>query len=123
MHKILIVEDEEILRDAYELVLSTQPYQIDVAQNGQEAMNFCQKTTYDLILLDIMMPVMSGVEFLKKFLPGAPNKTRIIMLSNLSSGEELEETIKLGVTRNVLKSDVSPKQLIALVRYEIDTSM
>jgi DNA-binding response OmpR family regulator len=122
VRKILIVEDEEILRDSYEMILSTQPYQVDVAENGKVALEKCQNTTYDLILLDIMMPVMSGVEFLKHFMSDAPSKTRLIMLSNLSSGEELEATVKLGVSRNALKSDLSPKQLLALVRYEIDAS-
>ena len=122
MRKILIVEDEDILRETYEIILSTQPYLIDTAENGKVALEKCSATTYDLILLDIMMPVMNGVEFLKNFVPDAHRKTRIVMLSNLSSGEELDMTMKLGISRSALKSDLSPRQLLSLVRYEIEAS-
>lgn len=122
MRKILIVEDEDILRETYELILSTQPYIVDVAENGKVALEKCSSTTYDLILLDIMMPVMNGVEFLKNFIPNANRRTRVIMLSNLSSGEELDTTMRLGISRSALKSDLSPRQLLSMVRYEIEAS-
>jgi len=122
MRKILIVEDEDILRETYEMILSTQPYIVDSAENGKTALEKCETTTYDLILLDIMMPVMNGVDFLKHFGPENHRKTRVIMLTNLSSGEELDTTLTLGVSRSALKSDLSPRQLLSLVRYEIEAS-
>jgi DNA-binding response OmpR family regulator len=122
MRKILIVEDEDILRETYEMILSTQPYIVDSAENGKIALEKCETSTYDLILLDIMMPVMNGVDFLKHFTPEKHSKTRVIMLTNLSSGEELDTTLTLGVSRRALKSDLSPRQLLSLVRYEIEAS-
>ncbi|HRJ05961.1 MAG TPA: response regulator [Candidatus Saccharibacteria bacterium] len=119
MHKILIVEDEDILREAYYATLSSQGYQCDVAENGKVALEKCQTTTYDLILLDLMMPVMSGVKFLEKFMPNVPDGTEVVVLSNLSSGVELEQAMDLGVYRCLLKSDVSPKELVAAVRNEL----
>ena len=118
MQKILIVEDEATLRESYAMILSSQ-YDCDTAENGKEALEKCKETTYDLILLDLMMPVMNGVKFLKKFMPTAPDDTVIIVLSNLSSGPELEQAMDLGVYRALLKADVSPKELLASVANEL----
>lgn len=117
MRKILLVEDDEVLRETYVAILSTEPYLIDAATNGMEALELCKKNTYDVILLDLMMPLMDGVRFLQKAQP-LPARTKIIVLSNVSPGELLEQAMKLGAHRSVLKADLSPKQLLALVRYE-----
>lgn len=121
MRKILLVEDEVALRDAYSLIISTQPYELSVAKNGQEALDLCAKDTYDLILLDLMMPVLDGVGFLEKFMTDyADARTKIVVLSNLSSGKELQKAISLGAHRTMLKADLSPKQLLSTVRYELE---
>ncbi len=118
MRKILIVEDEDILRESYEIILSTQPYVIHVAANGKEALALCEEHVYDLILLDLMMPVVNGVEFLQQF-PVKTSPTKIIIMSNLSSGEELTAALKLGAHKNIIKADLSPRQLLTTVRYEV----
>jgi len=120
MRKILLVEDEEILRDTYQLIIGTQPYILDVAQNGQEALAWCEKRQYDLILVDLMMPVMSGVQFLERFMPVKPSDTRVIVLSNLSSGRDYERAMELGVDRIVLKADTTPKELLSTIRYQLE---
>ena len=122
MRKILLVEDEPILRETYQIILSTQPYRCDVADHGKVALEKCETQDYDLILLDLMMPTMNGVEFLENFKKLEEMKTKIIILSNLSSGKELERTRELGVMRSLLKSDLSPSQLIATIRYELDAA-
>jgi CheY-like chemotaxis protein len=121
MRKILLVEDDEILRETYATILSSEPYLLETATNGKEALSMCKDTTYDLILLDLMMPVMNGVEFLKQFWP-FPAITKIIVLSNVSPGDLLDKAMKIGAHRSVLKADLSPKQLLAMVRYEVDAS-
>jgi DNA-binding response OmpR family regulator len=120
MRKILIVEDEELLRDSYQIILSTEPYEVDVAVNGQEALDKCQQTDYDLILLDIMMPVMDGPTFLERYKKSKPGASNVIILSNLSSGDELSRALELGARRSILKASLSPKELIATVRLEVE---
>ena len=67
MSKILLVEDEKILRDAYAILLGSQSeYSVDTATNGKEALELCKQNKYDLILLDLMMPVLDGMGFLKE---------------------------------------------------------
>jgi CheY-like chemotaxis protein len=121
MRKILLVEDDQILRETYATILSTEPYIIDTAPNGLVALEKTKDTTYDLILLDLMMPVLDGVGFLEKFAPFPP-QTKIIVLSNVSPGDLLDKAIRLGVHRTALKADLSPKQLLTLVRYEAGSS-
>jgi DNA-binding response OmpR family regulator len=116
MRKILIVEDEDVLRESYEMIISTEPYQIDVAKNGQEALDKCKGMKYDLILLDLMMPVLDGVGFLERF---DDEETKIIILSNLSSGDELEKALRMGAQANIVKASLSPRELLSRVRYEI----
>jgi CheY-like chemotaxis protein len=123
MAKILLVEDEKILRDAYTILLESQDgYELDVAANGQEALDFCSKNTYDVILLDLMMPVLDGVGFLEKAsLKQRSPSTRIVVMSNLSSGEALAKAIDLGIHRHAVKSDLSSAEVVALVQEELNT--
>jgi CheY-like chemotaxis protein len=118
MAKILVVEDEATLRDSYELILSTAGYATHVAADGLEALGLCAATKFDLILLDIMMPHMDGVEFLKRFRQD-DKTTRVVVMSNLSSGDELSRAMALGADRSVVKADVSPRQLLDMVREEV----
>jgi len=116
MRKILVVEDEDMLRESYKMIISTEPYDLDVAKNGQEALDLCALKDYDLILLDLMMPVLDGVGFLKRF--KNPN-TKVIILSNLSSSDTIEEALKLGAESNLVKAAMSPRELLSRVRYEV----
>lgn len=122
MRKILLVEDEDVLRDTFQLIMASQPYLTATAENGQAALNLCKKTEYDLILLDLMMPVLDGVGFLRAFMPGKPAKTKVIILSNLSGGQELHDAVSLGAERTVVKSSLSPKEMLALIRYELEAN-
>ena len=123
MYKVLLVEDEKILRDAYTILLNAQSeYQLDVATNGQEALEFCQKSSYDLILLDLMMPVLDGVGFLRSARLGVTSpKTKVIVMSNLSTNEGLTEAIKLGVSRHEVKSSLSPADVLMIMKQELQT--
>lgn len=122
MRTILLVEDEEVLRDTYEMIISTQPCALDITSNGKEALTECEKQQYDLILVDLMMPVMSGVEFLEQFMPTKPDKTHVIVLSNLSSGKDYERALELGVDKIVLKANTTPKELISTIQYQLESS-
>lgn len=119
MYKILVVEDEEVLREAYQAILSTEPYIIKSAADGGEALRMCKEFTFDLILLDLMMPKVDGVTFLEQFRASGMPEMRVVILSNLSSGDELSKALKLGASNSVVKADMSPRQLISLVRSEL----
>src|SRR5436305_6439992 len=120
MRKILVVEDEDILRDTYQFILSTEPYDIYTAADGKIALELCEENDFDLILLDLMMPVMNGVEFLEKFSAEEHPNTKIIITSNLSAGDMLSRALEMGALRNIVKADITPKQLLSTVRYEVE---
>lgn len=119
MRKILIVEDEVSLREAYELILSSEPYNIFAAPNGSKALELCKIHNFDLILLDLMMPIMDGVGFLEHYLKENSELPKVIILSNLSSGNELSKALSLGAAKNFTKADLSPRELLTMVRYEL----
>lgn len=118
MPKILLVEDEEVLREAFSIVLSTIPYESDTAADGSVAIKMCQNSNYDLIFLDLMMPSMNGVDFLEEFAKSHA-KTKIIIMSNLATSNLLEKALNYDVCRSILKSDMSPASLIEIIYEEL----
>ena len=92
----------------------------DFVENGKEALDKCREKEYDLILLDIMMPIMSGIEFLENIQEEDEVKSKVVLMSNLSSGKELEKARALGVSSHIIKSDTSPSQLISRIRYHLE---
>jgi len=121
MADILIVEDEKVLNEAYELVLKREGYNVVAAFNGEEALAATAKKEFDLILLDLRMPKMDGVEFLKKFRPQKNHPdTKVIIFSNYDDEKEVQEAIKNGANRYILKAWSSPKELTKLVRDSLE---
>lgn len=121
VHKILLVEDEKILRDAYSILLGAQSeFEVDIASNGQEALELCGRNHYDVILLDLMMPILDGIGFLEQsHIRETSPRTRIIILSNLSAGEESVKALELGAHRHAVKSDLAPNDVIDVINAEL----
>ncbi|MFZ1324379.1 MAG: response regulator [Candidatus Saccharimonadales bacterium] len=120
MPRVLLVEDEDVISEPIGIVLKMHSYQVDTARNGRQALQLCKKHSYDLILLDIMMPVCNGVEFLKLAdLKHTSPKTKIIVMSNLALGGEIKEALELGARMNVLKANITPASLLELIESEV----
>ncbi len=120
MPRLLLVEDEAIISEPFGIVLRSHGFPTDIASNGLEALDCCKKNKYGLILLDIMMPLCNGIEFLRKArLRTKSPKTRIVMLTNLASGKDIEESLALGAHRSILKAEITPASLIELVEEEL----
>jgi len=121
MAKVLIVEDEKLLNEAYELVLKKDGHDVSKAFNGEEALELVKKDTPDLILLDLRMPKMDGVSFLRELQP-AENypDVKIIIFSNYDEQKEIDEAFKYGATRYILKAWSSPTELIKVVKETLD---
>lgn len=113
----LIVEDDAALNDAFQLILKNDGFTVTSAYNGQEALDALHTLTPDLIILDLLMPIMDGREFLRAF--DNAQHIPIIVLSNLDAKSEIQEIMDLGATRYVLKAWASPRELIKLARETI----
>lgn len=114
---VLIVEDEVSLNEAYQLVLQKAGYDVRVAYDGEEALEITKTIEPAVILLDLRMPRVDGIEFLKQYkLISEHAKVKVIIFSNYDMQKEIDEAYKLGARRYVLKAWASPKELQKLVK-------
>lgn len=113
---ILIVEDEQSLNEAYQMILRKAGYTVQVAFDGQEALDVTAIEEPDLILLDLRMPRMDGIEFLRAFSVREKHpKVKIIVFSNYDMQKEIDEAYSLGADRYFMKALASPKELLQVV--------
>lgn len=116
--KILLAEDDQFLRELYSDVLIAEGYTVETAVDGEEAFQKISMGGWDLVLLDIIMPKLSGLEVMKKInespFPATPNKS-IIFLTNLDKGEEIKQALMLG-NGYLIKSQITPGDLVNEVK-------
>lgn len=120
--QVLIIEDEQLLNEAYARVLSAANIALLRAYNGKEALDILKDQRPDIILLDLRMPVMDGIEFLKELKPkqNLP-ETKIIVFSNYDDQHEIDEAFSLGAMHYMLKAWATPDELVKLIR-EVDNA-
>jgi CheY-like chemotaxis protein len=117
MKRILIIEDEKPLREAFSYLLRSEGYEVVLAEHGKAALAHLKTFEPDLILVDMLMPIMDGITFLQKaHLSKNYPATKTIMLSNLSDAITFDDASAYGVTMSVLKADLSPSQLVSTVK-------
>jgi len=112
--KILIAEDDFFIRDIYSKVFSQGGYEVVVAADGEEAILRIKEKQFDLILLDIMMPKLSGLDVLRQLRAmTAPVKdTPVFILSNLGQQNIIQEAFKIGMDGYMIKSQMTPQQIV-----------
>jgi DNA-binding response OmpR family regulator len=117
MRKVLIIEDEKPLRDVYALILEKEGFEVSVAENGKVGIKKLRTFKPDLILLDMLMPVMDGMGFLKSGdLPSKYPHTKTIIVSNLSAPISEADSKKYGVVHCFIKVDLSPADLAKVAK-------
>lgn len=118
--RILVVEDDLFLRELYTDVLTAEGYKVEGAADGEEALQKIKVGGYDLILLDIIMPKMDGLEVMRQVQttpPQNPNKC-VVFLTNLDKDEEIKTALKLG-NGYLIKSQITPGSLVGEVKNYI----
>lgn len=110
----MLVEDDAALNDAFRTMLTKNDFDVITAFNGKDALEELKKSTPDIILLDLLMPVMDGKEFLRAF--DNPKDIPIIVFSNLDAKTEVEEVLQLGATRYMLKAWATPPELMRVIK-------
>ncbi len=113
--RILLIEDEIFIRELYEKVLQGAGYEVTGVQDGQEGLNKSRSDTFDMILLDIMLPKMTGIDVLKE-IKKDPNenlrKVPIYLLTNLGQESIIKEAFKIGADGYLLKAKYLPNQIV-----------
>jgi CheY-like chemotaxis protein len=116
---VLVVEDEAVLQDVYKIILTAGGYDVHTAGNGVEGLRKIKAVKPDIVLLDLFMPQMDGKELLRNIdLSDYPN-TRVIVYSNLSDKTTETEVVNLGAHDFVLKSSMTPNDLLELVKKHL----
>lgn len=112
---VLVVDDDEYIRELYEEVLKDAGFTVDIAVDGQDGYDKITSTHYDLVMLDIMMPKMDGVQLLKK-LAGENIHPHVVLLTNLAHDPVMKEGKSLGALAYLIKADMTPDQLVEQIK-------
>jgi CheY-like chemotaxis protein len=114
--KILVVEDDPALNNAYSIILRHEGHEVVEAFDGKEAIEKLTKFKPDLILLDLLMPVMGGLEFLQQSdIRNKQSDVKILIFTNMENSPEVTEAYKLGANRIIIKSWTAPHNLAKVV--------
>ena len=111
--KILIIEDDFFIRDLYLRQFTKEGYAVDTAENGPDGIVKAEEQKPNAILLDIMLPRMSGLEVLKKLKANdATKESMVILLTNLSEDQTIKDGFEMGAEGYLIKSAYTPEQVV-----------
>ena len=117
MVKILLTEDDALMARMYQKIFTFEGFEVDVASNGQECLDKVRTNVPTIILLDVMMPVMNGLDTLEKLKADPATKSiPVIMLTNLAGQQDAEAALSKGAVKYIIKSEHEPKQIADMVK-------
>lgn len=116
MARILVVEDDRDLNKAYSIILKHDGHEVVEAFDGKEALKKLKGFEPDLVLLDLLMPIMGGLEFLQQSeLPKKHKNVKVLIFTNMENSPEVAAAYKLGAHRCIIKSWTAPHNLARVV--------
>lgn len=118
MARILVVEDDPLLRDLYYELLKDEGYEVTAAADGEVGFDEIKKGGYDLVLLDVMLPKMDGLQILRETSQANPpfKIGPIVLLTNLGQDNIVKEAFEHGAAGYLIKSSFTPDQVLHEVR-------
>lgn len=117
---VLIVEDDKFLSKIFQTKLSKEGFNIALAGNGKQALELAKKQKPALILLDLIMPVMSGFETLEALKADAElNDVPVIVLSNLGQESDIQKAKELGAVDFMIKANVAIQEVVKIIRTHL----
>ncbi len=117
MAKVLIIEDDSLMSKLYSKIFKFEQYEVVTASNGVEGLEAAKLHKPTLILLDIMMPEMNGLEVLDKLKADAELKSiPVVVLTNLAGSQDAESAMSKGAVRYIIKSEHDPKEVANMVK-------
>lgn len=115
--KILLVEDEDFIRELYTRQLTKAGFNVKSAPDGQTGLNTLKAEQFDLLLLDIMLPGINGLQLLREFKTQNPTSPMItILLTNLGQEAVIKEGFELGAQAYLIKASYTPDQVVNEVK-------
>jgi len=120
MTKIAIIEDDQAISQMYRIKFEAEGFEVETAENGKLGLELAEKMKPDIILLDLMMPEMTGDEMLKKMRETAwGKKVKVIILTNMGEQEAPPIVKSLDVRRFIVKAEMTPRQVAEMVKKEL----
>lgn len=117
MSKILIIEDDPLMSRMYQKIFIFEKYEVEMAGDGVEGLDKARAVKPTLILLDVMMPKMNGLETLSKLKADPETKSiPVVMLTNLAGQQDAETAMSKGAVKYIIKSEYEPKQVADMVK-------
>lgn len=117
MAKILIIEDDPLISRMYQKIFSFEGFDVEVASDGQEGLDKVRANLPTVILLDVMMPKMNGLETLEKLKQDPATKAiPVVMLTNLDGEQDAETALLNGAVKYIVKSEYDPKEIVNMVK-------
>lgn len=118
--KVAIIEDDQAISQMYRFKFEADGYEVETAENGRIGLALIEKMKPDIVLLDLMMPEMSGEEMLAELRAKPWGKDiKVVVLTNRGEQEIPPEVKQLGVEAVILKADMTPRQVADLVKREL----
>lgn len=116
--KILIVEDDQFLREFYQELLQSEGYTVEVAADGETGSAKLKEGGYTLVLLDIMLPKKDGLQILRdlKVQPPVKANQTIVVLTNLGQDTVIKQCFELGADGYLIKSALNPDQVLSEIK-------
>ena len=120
MPKIAIIEDDQAISQMYRFKFEAEGFTVETAENGKLGLELTESMKPDIILLDLMMPEMTGDQMLEKLRKTSWGKdVKVIILTNMGEQEIPENVKNLGVVGIILKADMTPRQVADLVKKSL----
>jgi DNA-binding response OmpR family regulator len=116
--KVLCIEDEHFISELYARALTKGGYEVETIADGAKALEAAQTNKYDIILLDLMIPTMSGIEILRVLRDPARVpliRAKIIVITNLEQREDVRADIEKQADGYIVKAEITPHELVDLI--------
>ena len=120
MIKIAIIEDDQVISQMYRIKFEADGFDVETAENGRLGLELVEEMKPNIVLLDLMMPEMNGDEMLSLMRKTDWGKeVPVIILTNMGEAEVPKTIMDLGVKKVILKADMTPKQVVDLVKSQL----
>ncbi len=120
MPKVAIIEDDQAISQMYRFKFEAEEYEVETAENGKLGLELIEDMKPDIILLDLMMPEMTGDEMLAELRKQPWGKDiKVVILTNKGEQEIPESVLALNVSAVILKANMTPRQVAELVKQQL----
>jgi len=112
--RVLCIEDEHFISELYTRALSRRGYAVDVEMDGQKGLTKAQTDNYDVILLDLMIPTIDGIEILRTLRDSTKTphlKAKVLIITNLEQREDVRADIEKQADGYIVKAEITPREL------------